>query len=210
MSRKIECSTCGLRPHRPGQRDCAECHAAAQRKHRAEHPLKPEPKRKDCCRSFAHVYRNRGAVKKWPCIFCGNKKSQMHHPDYERPLLIIWMCRDCHVDLHDWDEKQALRRVLRRQVEEMAVPGWRSRTLIGEGRDQDLRKIFSLAVNVQRTQPGVPVDLPVGRIASLMGIYPDKFTRYRDKLVGLGALVRASYYEPDSFFVQENVQVNGF
>ena len=24
----------------------------------------------------------------------------MHHPDYERPLLVVWMCEACHGVLH--------------------------------------------------------------------------------------------------------------
>jgi hypothetical protein len=41
----------------------------------------------------------------------------MHHPDYSRPLLIIWMCRDCHRELHEWDERVSVAASLRLQVE---------------------------------------------------------------------------------------------
>ena len=38
----------------------------------------------------------RGKIKRMPCIKCGARKSQMHHPDYYKPLEIIWLCAPCH------------------------------------------------------------------------------------------------------------------
>ena len=43
------------------------------------------PKQKWSCWSYAHVYRNHGKLNKQPCVCCGSRKSQMHHPDYLRP-----------------------------------------------------------------------------------------------------------------------------
>jgi len=63
-------------------------------------PLTPEQRLKMNCRSYAHVYLKRGKLKKLPCQECGNEKSQMHHPDYSKPLEIIWLCRSCHLELH--------------------------------------------------------------------------------------------------------------
>lgn len=35
------------------------------------------------------------------CEACGlPKKLYKHHPDYSKPLLVIWLCRTCH-DLAD-------------------------------------------------------------------------------------------------------------
>jgi hypothetical protein len=50
----------------------------------------------------------------------------MHHPDYLRPLLIIWMCRECHCELHEWDES-IFAASLRHQVtqREFAAPDLR-------------------------------------------------------------------------------------
>jgi len=31
---------------------------------------------------------------------CGEPKSQMHHPDYSKPLVIRWMCLEHHLLLH--------------------------------------------------------------------------------------------------------------
>ena len=39
------------------------------------------------------------ALKK-PCVNCGNKKAEAHHPDYSKPDFRIWLCRDCHLLEH--------------------------------------------------------------------------------------------------------------
>lgn len=35
------------------------------------------------------------------CSVCKEKtgKIEGHHPDYEKPLEIIWACRDCHLNI---------------------------------------------------------------------------------------------------------------
>ena len=42
----------------------------------------------------------KGRIKREPCSFCGNPKSQGHHPDYSKPFEVIWACKDCHAALH--------------------------------------------------------------------------------------------------------------
>jgi hypothetical protein len=31
-----------------------------------------------------------------PCCYCGSKKVQMHHSDYNKPLKVKWVCFVCH------------------------------------------------------------------------------------------------------------------
>ena len=42
----------------------------------------------------------RGLIQKEPCQNCGERESEAHHPDYERPLLVWWLCRACHKAHH--------------------------------------------------------------------------------------------------------------
>lgn len=70
------------------------------REWRKTHKLTDEQKKKDNCRSYANSYLKRGNLIRTPCEHCGEVKSQMHHPDYDKPLEIIWLCRQCHMELH--------------------------------------------------------------------------------------------------------------
>lgn len=40
-----------------------------------------------------------GKLTKLAC-FCGNKRSQAHHPDYSKPLEVIWLCSKHHGVIH--------------------------------------------------------------------------------------------------------------
>lgn len=69
------------------------------REWRKIHPLTEEQKRRDNARSYAGVYLRRGLLRKRPCP-CGSEDSEMHHPDYSKPLDVVWRCRPCHLRLH--------------------------------------------------------------------------------------------------------------
>jgi hypothetical protein len=34
-----------------------------------------------------------------PCIVCGDK-AEAHHPDYSRPLDVVWLCKPHHKETH--------------------------------------------------------------------------------------------------------------
>jgi hypothetical protein len=75
---------------------CNACKAAYMRNWRKNHPLNDEQRFKANARSYANAYQRRGLVKKEPCMLCGSENSQKHHPDYSKPLFIIWLCKECH------------------------------------------------------------------------------------------------------------------
>lgn len=79
---------------------CNACHAARMRKYRKRVPLTPEQRMKDNARSYAGVYFRRGKIKRTPCKVCGDPNSQMHHPDYSKPLAVEWLCKRCHLNEH--------------------------------------------------------------------------------------------------------------
>jgi hypothetical protein len=41
-----------------------------------------------------------GHIVNLPCAECGAEHTEGHHPDYNRPLYVVWLCRDCHRALH--------------------------------------------------------------------------------------------------------------
>lgn len=100
MKRKFTCSKCHSNPPAKSQRYCLPCHAKKMREFRKTHPLTPEQRKKDNCRSYAGIYLRRGKIVKEPCKICGDLNSQMHHPDYLKPLQIIWLCRPHHLKIH--------------------------------------------------------------------------------------------------------------
>ena len=42
----------------------------------------------------------RGLVEKKSCEVCGDVKADAHHPDYDRPMLVRWLCRKHHKEEH--------------------------------------------------------------------------------------------------------------
>lgn len=42
----------------------------------------------------------RGKIIKKPCEICQNPKSHAHHPDYSKPLKVLWLCALHHKEIH--------------------------------------------------------------------------------------------------------------
>lgn len=42
----------------------------------------------------------KGKIKRKPCIVCGEPKSHGHHPDYLKPLDVVWLCALHHRQVH--------------------------------------------------------------------------------------------------------------
>ena len=61
------------------------------RRQRAEQPEKYR------ARTMAGNALRDGRLRKEPCYFCGATTDvEMHHPDYDQPLRVYWLCRTCH------------------------------------------------------------------------------------------------------------------
>lgn len=65
----------------------------ANKKYSATYPL----------RRAAHIITGNairdGILKKQPCLICGGD-SEAHHPDYSRPLDVVWLCANHHREAH--------------------------------------------------------------------------------------------------------------
>lgn len=48
-----------------------------------------------------YSYLRKGKIKRQPCIDCGKSKSEAHHPDYNYPLRVMWLCRKHHAEEHN-------------------------------------------------------------------------------------------------------------
>lgn len=83
---------CGDVP-RPGQKNCYECHAAANRKYRASR----KAGKKEIARHYANVQARRGVLVRTFCEDCGASRVEAHHDDYDKPWIVQWLCRPCHV-----------------------------------------------------------------------------------------------------------------
>jgi hypothetical protein len=86
--------------HKRRQAYCLPCHNAYMRAWTKSRSLTPEQRKRDAARSYANVYLRRGKLTREPCLHCGSMFSQMHHPDYDKPLDVLWLCRKCHMAEH--------------------------------------------------------------------------------------------------------------
>ncbi|CAD7044747.1 hypothetical protein REJC140_03862 [Pseudorhizobium endolithicum] len=42
----------------------------------------------------------KGLIHKGPCEVCGSPHSEGHHDDYDRPMVVRWLCRLHHRAVH--------------------------------------------------------------------------------------------------------------
>ena len=71
---------------------CKACQYAVQRKRHYREHHKPTAKEK-----ARYAYEKGKLHKPLFCERCGcNKALERHHPDYSKPLKVVWVCRKCH------------------------------------------------------------------------------------------------------------------
>lgn len=42
----------------------------------------------------------KGILPKQPCVECGDVNSKGHHPNYSKPLEVVWLCQKHHQRVH--------------------------------------------------------------------------------------------------------------
>ena len=67
--------------------------------------IKAREKRRRHIRAFNAKARVRTALKsgrimRKPCLFCAEKKVDGHHLLYDFPLVVIWLCKKHHMEVH--------------------------------------------------------------------------------------------------------------
>ena len=55
---------------------------------------------KDFVRRVTRSAVAQGLIQKTPCVKCKNIEVVAHHKDYQKPFDVIWLCKDCHHELH--------------------------------------------------------------------------------------------------------------
>jgi DNA-binding HxlR family transcriptional regulator len=55
---------------------------------------------KDIARQRVHRAVLKGVMTKRPCEVCNTNGAEAHHPDYRRPLDVVWLCQRHHSDVH--------------------------------------------------------------------------------------------------------------
>lgn len=51
-------------------------------------------------RRLVHLAVKSGQIIRQPCVQCGSIRSEGHHPDYAKPLEVVWLCCSCHARVH--------------------------------------------------------------------------------------------------------------
>jgi hypothetical protein len=41
-----------------------------------------------------------GRLIRQSCVYCSDLRAHAHHPDYSKPLDVVWLCQSCHYGLH--------------------------------------------------------------------------------------------------------------
>lgn len=93
--------TCGCPLDCSDKSYCRYCYAHRKREDRKD----PEVRRREHARNRANKLLRRGILIRQPCAHCGNENSQMHHPDYNKPDEVSWLCRTCHDAFHVLERK---------------------------------------------------------------------------------------------------------
>lgn len=62
-----------------------------------------------------------GRLVKQRCEVCGSLRTQAHHPDYRKPLDVMWLCRKHHVEWHLHNEALPHSDDAKRRIEDAEV-----------------------------------------------------------------------------------------
>lgn len=68
--------------------------------------IKANPKKRRAHLAVAKAKRT-GTLKPQPCVVCRAEPAEAHHPDYDDPLRVEWLCPKHHKEAHRKARRQA-------------------------------------------------------------------------------------------------------
>src|SRR5215472_2141615 len=75
--------------------------AAYRRAYRERHYVrKPREPLKRYAKDVVRRLTASGGLERGPCVVCGIPDGHEHHPDYERPDEVVWLCNAHHKEVH--------------------------------------------------------------------------------------------------------------
>lgn len=80
------------------KRRASQPHRMKLRKEIIDEWAAKHPERKAAQTKVHNAIRD-GKLKTQPCWVCG-VKAEAHHPDYSKPLEVVWLCRPHHMQAH--------------------------------------------------------------------------------------------------------------
>jgi hypothetical protein len=117
-----ECKKCTIKSHHKYQNDVSR---AKKRAMNALNGRAYEPNNANRNNKATRKYEQQNPIKKGAhdklnkaiktgkikancfCEICGiETKTQAHHTDYSEPLIVVWVCRECHRDIHRMPNKE--------------------------------------------------------------------------------------------------------
>jgi hypothetical protein len=59
-------------------------------------PASDDERKKKNARGRINARIRNGLIEKLPCLVCGDENSEAHHPDYDKPADVVWLCKAHH------------------------------------------------------------------------------------------------------------------
>lgn len=91
----------GWRNRQEYRSECKDCYREYGKSPiRKKYLSTPDRQRKKKIKDMVHNRVVSGAIIKMPCMACGDLSVEAHHPDYNKPFEIVWLCDKHHKEKH--------------------------------------------------------------------------------------------------------------